>query len=155
MSPEQASGRAVDARTDVYAFGLLLYDMLLGRQRLAGREALSELLSRTTNPPPAPSALGAAMPEATEAVIMRCVQPDPDERFASGQELVKALDGLLPDGRLRPVLRPAGAPPAAAKAASRNLLARPGRSSSRWRSSRLCSWRATSWRRPGPLTPRC
>ena len=102
MAPEQAQGKKCDQRCDQYSFGLMIYDMLLGRQRLAASDnAMSELLSRISAPPPAPRTINPDIPEAVNQIVMRCLQPNPDERFANTIELVNALDRLTPDGHLR------------------------------------------------------
>lgn len=102
MAPEQALGKKVDQRTDQYAFGLMVYDMLVGRQRPANRDnAMSELLGRLQQPPPSPRALKDGVPEAMSSVVMRCLQTSPDGRFATTAELVAALESLTPDGHER------------------------------------------------------
>jgi tetratricopeptide (TPR) repeat protein len=99
MAPEQAQGQPVDPRADIYAFGLLLYDMLTGRQRLAQRDSpMSEIMSRMQHAPPALRKLDPAIPEAVEAVVSRCVEPVADKRFQATQDLTAALDALTPDG---------------------------------------------------------
>ncbi|MEO6235418.1 MAG: protein kinase [Vicinamibacterales bacterium] len=99
MAPEQAQGQPVDPRADMYAFGLILYDMLTGRQRVAGRDnPMSEIMSRMQHAPPPLRQLDAAMPEALEALVSRCVEPMADKRFPTTAALVEALDALTPDG---------------------------------------------------------
>jgi serine/threonine protein kinase/tetratricopeptide (TPR) repeat protein len=103
MAPEQAQGRKVDQRADQYAFGLIIYDMLVGRQqRLSGSEnAMTELLSRMTAAPPAPRTINSAIPETVNEIVMKLLDPSPDNRFNSTAELVAALDRLTPDGSIR------------------------------------------------------
>jgi tetratricopeptide (TPR) repeat protein/tRNA A-37 threonylcarbamoyl transferase component Bud32 len=102
MAPEQAQGRKVDQRADQYAFGLIVYDMLVGRQRLtSGDNPMTELLSRLKAVPPAPRAIDPAIPEPLDQLVMKCLQPEPAARFATTQDLVNALDRLTPDGHLR------------------------------------------------------
>lgn len=107
MAPEQAQGQPVDPRADIYAFGLILYDMLTGRQRLARRDnPMSEIMSRMQHPPPALRQIDEAIPEPLERVVSRCVQPAAEKRFQTSTELVAALDGLTADGH--PVAVPRG-----------------------------------------------
>ncbi len=102
MAPEQAQGAKVDQRADQYAFGLIVYDMLVGRQRLAQRDnPMSELLARLANAPPAPRTINPDIPEPIDQIVMRCLQPSADRRYATTAELVKALELLTPDGHLR------------------------------------------------------
>jgi eukaryotic-like serine/threonine-protein kinase len=123
MAPEQGRGIAVDQRADIYAFGLLLYDMIGGRQRLLTTEsAIAEMMSRMTQPPPPLRARVPQVPEALDAIVTRCLQPDPDQRFQKTSELVAALDALTADGQsaAKPPVAPAkrrGVPMPAAIAA--------------------------------------
>jgi serine/threonine protein kinase len=99
MAPEQSHGAGVDGRADIYAFGLIVYDMATGRKRLHGHDsAMAELLFRMRNPPPA---LRKALPEAPaalDALVSKATQPDPDRRFASAAQLLSALSPLTADG---------------------------------------------------------
>jgi tetratricopeptide (TPR) repeat protein len=102
MAPEQAQGAKVDQRADQYAFGLIMYDMLVGRQRLSKREnAMTELLSRLASAPPAPRQINPEIPEAVDQLVMRCLQPSADARYPTTADLVKALEQLTPDGHIR------------------------------------------------------
>ena len=102
MAPEQAQGMKVDQRADQYAFGLIVYDMLVGRQRFAARDnAMTELLSRISTAPISPRSLNPEIPEALDRLVTKCLQPSPDARFASTAALVDALDHLTPDGQVR------------------------------------------------------
>src|SRR5262249_20636789 len=99
MAPEQAQGQAVDHRADIYSFGLLLYDMLTGRQRIARRDnAMSELRSRMQHTPPSSRPLGAHLPESLDRIMTKCLQADPKARYATTSELVADLEALAPDG---------------------------------------------------------
>lgn len=99
MAPEQARGEPVDQRADIYAWGLMLYDMLAGRRRSGKhRDPMSEMFARMQQAPVALRTLEAHVPDALEAIIARCVEPDPAHRFATINELIKALDGLDAEG---------------------------------------------------------
>ena len=104
MAPEQAQGQAVDHRADIYSFGLLLYDMLTGRQRIARRDnAMSEMMSRMQHAPPSIRSLDDHMPEALDHIVSKCLQTDPKARYQTTAELVADLEALAPDGhRLTP-----------------------------------------------------
>jgi eukaryotic-like serine/threonine-protein kinase len=101
MAPEQAQGRPVDGRTDLYSMGLIIRDCLIGRQRVGQENPMTELVKRITEPPPAPRQLDPTIPEALDAVVRRCLRPDPAERFASTHELVSALQALTSEGHER------------------------------------------------------
>ncbi len=106
MAPEQAKAQPVDHRADIYAFGLILYDMLLGRQRFAAAEsAIAELTARMVAAPPSPRSIDPKIPEKVDALISRCLQPDPAARFQTTQDLLSALKALDDDGKPLPALR--------------------------------------------------
>ncbi len=91
MSPEQAQGRSVDSRTDVFSFGLLLYEMLTGRRAFGGdshAQALAAILR--DNPPPVRS-LRAEVGDDVEQVVNRCLQKDPAARFPDASALLEIL----------------------------------------------------------------
>jgi len=81
MSPEQASGGAVDARTDVFSFGVLLYEMVTGRRPFAGTSSAEVLAALLKEEPPAPSTLVSDLPRDLERIILRCLRKEPDRRF--------------------------------------------------------------------------
>src|SRR3954452_14763879 len=104
MAPEQAQGQAVDHRADIYSFGLLLYDMLTGRQRIVRRDnAMSEMMSRMQHAPPSVRTIDAHVPETLDRIITKCLQAEAKSRYATTEELVADLEALAPDGhRLTP-----------------------------------------------------
>jgi tetratricopeptide (TPR) repeat protein len=105
MAPEQAEGRPVDQRCDLYAFGLIVYDLVTGGRRSSGSSAVADLMQRLQKPLPAVRTLNPAVPEPLAAVIDRCLQRDPAARYQTSAELVAALDALDDRGQLRPAAR--------------------------------------------------
>ena len=103
MAPEQARGEPVDHRADIYAFGLILYDMLVGSRQGAagGSTSISDLMRRMQSTPPLPRTIDPTIPEAIDQVISRCVQPDPAVRYQTTAELCADLDLLDADGHAR------------------------------------------------------
>src|SRR5688500_16842657 len=111
MAPEQGAGQPVDQRADIYAFGLILYDMLLGKRRAASNEsAVAELQRRMTAPPPRLTLIAPNIPAALDALIARCVDPDPAKRFQTTADLAAALGRLDDDGVPVPVRRMVSVP---------------------------------------------
>ena len=106
MAPEQARGEKVDERADIYAFGLILHEMLCG-PRFMPNGAVADLFERLTAPPASPRTANTAVPEALDAIVIRCVQPSPADRYQTASELATALAALSRRGR-GPV---PGAPP--------------------------------------------
>jgi eukaryotic-like serine/threonine-protein kinase len=111
MSPEQAKGRAVDKRTDVWAFGAVLYEMLTGRRLFTGEE-VTETLAAVLMKEPDWSALPTAVPPPVVTVLRRCLQKDPKQRMRDIGDVSLALDGVLANPASEPSLVvPAPAPP--------------------------------------------
>lgn len=105
MAPEQARAQPVDQRADIYAFGLILYDMLLGRRRVTAAGPLAELTTRMESAPPEPRAIDPAIPEPLNRLVFRCIQPQAGDRFQTTTDLVSALNRLDDRGQLLPVVR--------------------------------------------------
>jgi serine/threonine protein kinase/tetratricopeptide (TPR) repeat protein len=106
MAPEQAKGETVDQRADIYAVGLILYDMLIGgRRSQRAASAVAELEARMTKAPPAPRTVKAEIPVPVDAIISRCLEPDPGKRFQTTAELQAAFDKLDADGKPLPIYR--------------------------------------------------
>jgi serine/threonine protein kinase/Flp pilus assembly protein TadD len=118
MAPEQARGEHVDQRADVYAFGLILYDMLAGKRRSEHAvSAVGELQKRLAQPPPSLRTVLPDVPPALDQLITKCAEPDAAKRFQTTSELVEALERLDDNGKVRPVKRTIRLPYAIAAAA--------------------------------------
>jgi eukaryotic-like serine/threonine-protein kinase len=99
MSPEQALGRTLDARTDIFSVGVVLYEMLSGQKPFAG-DALTEILLKIVMSEPRDIAIAAAgIPSQLAAVVRRCMKKEPQDRFATCEELRAALAGVREDPR--------------------------------------------------------
>jgi serine/threonine protein kinase/tetratricopeptide (TPR) repeat protein len=106
MAPEQARGEMVDQRADVYAFGLILYDMLVGRRRSQRAvSAVAELQSRMEKAPTAARAVDNGIPAAIDVIVSRCLEPESEKRFQTTAELKTALDLLDEKGKPLPIYR--------------------------------------------------
>ena len=107
MAPEQGRGETVDKRADLYAFGLILYDMLVGRQERerTSSSPLEELTGRMKAPPAPVRTIREDVPAPLAEIIGTCVTPDPAERYPHPHALQAALDLLDDEGELRPIPR--------------------------------------------------
>lgn len=97
MAPEQVRGHAVDARTDLFALGILLYSITTGKHPFRGAhpgETLQNICSDRAPTPP--SAFLSDYPAALEAVVMKSLAKAPEQRFSSGNELLSALEDAMP-----------------------------------------------------------
>ena len=90
MSPEQAQGRTVDRRTDVYALGVTLFEALTGRLPYEGDNDTARLVAKVNEPAPMITQAATGIPSAFDAVLARALSSDPEERFPSAGELGRA-----------------------------------------------------------------
>jgi eukaryotic-like serine/threonine-protein kinase len=110
MSPEQCRGSGeVDARSDVYAFGCLLFHLLTGRPPFVGEASGDLVVAHLEREPPPPSGFAPELPPAVDALVLRCLAKSPGERFASMTELQAALGALAVDAAAPAPVAPAPA----------------------------------------------
>jgi serine/threonine-protein kinase len=109
MSPEQSLGMPVDARSDLYAAGAVLFQLVAGRPPFTGKSPIDVLMQQTDKPPPKPSAFTPGLDAGLERVILRALAKLPENRFQSAVELSEALATILPElsaGLRRESVRP-------------------------------------------------
>jgi serine/threonine protein kinase/Tfp pilus assembly protein PilF len=95
MSPEQASGESVDQRTDIYALGAILYEMVTGRPLFEGENGLAVALKHKTELPRHPRELNPEIPEKFDRVIIKCLAKNKEDRYQNAEELLAAMSGFI------------------------------------------------------------
>jgi eukaryotic-like serine/threonine-protein kinase len=106
LAPEQVEGGVVDARADLYASGIVLYELLTGRPPFRAETNLAAATMRLTTEPPPPGALRSGIPRALDAAVMRSLARDPDGRYQSAEEMSEALEAAMPGDGPAPTLAP-------------------------------------------------
>src|SRR5205809_3382430 len=98
MSPEQLEGREADARSDIFAFGCLLYEMATGRKAFSGKSQASLIASILEHDPDPISSIQPLVPPALDRVIRTCLAKDPDDRWQSAGDIKRELEWLAETG---------------------------------------------------------
>ena len=95
MSPEQAMGKLIDGRSDVYAMGIMLYESLAGYPPFDGADSFSVGYKQVHEKPVALDEANKRVSANLSAIVMRCLEKNPADRYARGTELADALIGYL------------------------------------------------------------
>jgi serine/threonine protein kinase/tetratricopeptide (TPR) repeat protein len=94
MSPEQGQGEPVDHRTDIYALGIVLFEMLTGQIPHDAETPFGIILKRVADPLPLPRSINPNIPESIERIVLKALASEPDDRFASAGEMASALKAV-------------------------------------------------------------
>src|SRR5664279_3311870 len=92
MAPEQVEAKNVDARTDIYALGIIFYEMLTGDVPFSAETTLQLMYKRTNETPPAPKTVASEIPDWLNNIVMKCLERDPANRYQSAKEILQDID---------------------------------------------------------------
>jgi serine/threonine-protein kinase len=98
MAPEQIEGGEADARTDLFAFGLVLYEMLTGRRAFAGKSHAGLMSAILKDTPASPSSLQPGLPPVLDRLVATCLAKDPDDRWQDARDLRRELQWIAAGG---------------------------------------------------------
>lgn len=101
MSPEQAQAETVDARTDIYALGIMLYELTTGRLPFMPNSILEAIKMHTSVQPDRPTTVRSSLSPALEAVILKAMAKNPAERYQTGSEFARAISEIEKSGNLQ------------------------------------------------------
>jgi serine/threonine protein kinase/Tol biopolymer transport system component len=107
MAPEQVEGKEVDARTDIFAFGVVVYEMATGKKAFEGKSQASLMAKILETDPPPMTSLTPMTPPALNHVVKRCIEKDPDERWQSAKDICEQLRWISDSGSQAAMLAPA------------------------------------------------
>lgn len=107
LSPEQAQGMEVAATADIYAIGVILFEMLCGRVPFEGESAVAIAMKQVGEEPPRPSSINPKVSPALDAVVLTALAKDPAARYGSAAEMAAALDAAVADPDRAPEVGPA------------------------------------------------
>ncbi|MEO8359106.1 MAG: protein kinase, partial [Vicinamibacteria bacterium] len=98
MAPEQLEGASADPRTDIFALGVLLYEMATGRKAFSGKNRTSLIAAIVSSQPPAISTVQGMSPPALDHIVRKCLEKDPDDRWQSARDVAAELQWVSEGG---------------------------------------------------------
>ena len=96
MSPEQARGEKADVRTDIFAFGVIFYELLTGKRPYKDEPMMATLIRRTKELATPPNQVDPSVPQSISDIVMKCLQIKTDLRYQTAEEILRDLNLILP-----------------------------------------------------------
>ncbi len=100
MSPEQGSGQKIDARSDIYSLGVVLFEMATGRVPYRAETPIAVVFKHVQDPLPPARSINPDLPEAVELVILKALAKNPEDRYQTAGDLVRAIQAAIPESHL-------------------------------------------------------
>jgi tRNA A-37 threonylcarbamoyl transferase component Bud32 len=100
MSPEQGSGQKIDARSDIYSLGVVLFEMATGRVPYRAETPIAVVFKHVQDPLPPARSINPDLPEAVELVILKSLAKNPEDRYQTAGDLVRAIQGAIPESHV-------------------------------------------------------
>jgi serine/threonine protein kinase len=94
MAPEQAAGKPIDSRVDIYSLGIVFYELVTGRKPFRADTPMAVLLKQMSEPLPAPTKFVTNLPEEVTHILLKSLSKDPNERYANAEDMAEALKKL-------------------------------------------------------------
>lgn len=121
MAPEQAAGKDVDGRCDLFSLGVVLYELLTGKRPFVGASTMATLTALAIETPAAPTAINSGIPQEVSDLVMKLLEKKPEKRFASAKELSAELAKLLRQTTKDPKTESASTPSVEIRATPRHV----------------------------------